>query len=125
MSENFGYDVTMTVGAAAVVATDLVKTPAAIVVTAAVTDDPCGVVMEGAAIGALARVRIFGICRVRAASAIAFGEPLQAAAAGEVDNHDGTTTQPIIGTALEAATAANDEILAFIGSHGFRAGFAA
>ena len=126
MSADFGYDITDTVGAVAVTQYDLVKTAGALVVSAAVTDDCIGVVQDGAAIGALVRVRIFGVTRVVAADdSISAFQDLSPAADGQVDGHAGTTTHPIVGMALEASAAQADEILAFIGFHSFRAGYAA
>lgn len=127
MSENqLKYDLSLTIGASAVEQYDLVKTPAACVVTAAATDDAVGIVQNGYAANATeAKVRVFGITKARAAGAITVGAPLVPAAAGEVDAHDGTTANPIVGVALEAAGAQGDEILIFLGIHALRAGFAA
>lgn len=127
MSEqNIGFDITLPVGAGALTAYQLVKTPAGVVQSAANTDDCIGVIQNGAAANdATCTVRIFGVTRVQVTAAVAVGASLMPGAAGQVTTHDGTSTKPIIGIALEAATAANDEILAFIGCAHMLAGPAA
>lgn len=103
------------VGASALAKTDLVKTPAALVVGAAATDTCIGIVEDGVAANAtVCPVCIFGITRARASAAITRGDLLEAAAAGEVATHSTTSTKPVVGIALEAATAANDEIEIFL-----------
>lgn len=127
MSTPFGYDITLPVGASALDRYKLVKTPAGVVVSAASTDDCIGVIQDGAAANATeATVRIFGVTRVLAHDgSITKGQPLVAAAAGRVDGWASTSTNPIIGIALEASAAQDDEILAFIGTPGMYAGEAA
>lgn len=103
------------VGATALTKYTLCKTPAAAVVSAAVTDDCFGIVQDGAAIGATASFCVFGKTKAIASDAIAAGAPLAAAAAGKVVTHDGTTANPIIGTALTAGGADGDEIEILLG----------
>ena len=104
---------TFTVGAAAVTQYQLVKTPAALVKGAASTDTCVGIVQDGYAIGAEAAVCLFGVTRAQASTTITRGDLLEAAAAGQVATHSTTSTKPVIGLALEAATAQNDEIEIF------------
>lgn len=114
---NFGYDITLPVGASALDRYKLVKTPGGVVVSAAVTDDCIGVIQDGASANATeATVRIFGVTRALAHDgSITKGQLLSANAAGRVDGHDGTTANPVIGFALEASSAQDDEILIFLG----------
>ena len=121
---NFQIVKSFTVGNAAVSQYDLVKTPAALVVGAAATDTCVGITQSGAAIGADVDVCIFGVTRATASAAITRGDLLEAAAAGEVATHSTTSTKPVIGVALEAATAQGDEIEIFLGPQ-FDAGPAA
>lgn len=118
--------VTVTVGASALTQFQLVKTPAAVVQSAAVTDDCCGIVLVGAAANETnVPLRYKGKTRAIAASGnITFLAPLSAAANGRVELHDGTTANPIIGIALQASTQAGDEIEIDLGGHALRAGFA-
>lgn len=111
---NFSIVKSFTVGAAAVAQYQLVKTPAALVEGAAATDTALGVVQSGAAIGADVDVCLFGVTRAIASAAITRGDLLEAAAAGEVALHSGTSTKPVVGIALEAATAQGDEIEIFL-----------
>lgn len=127
MAESFpNIDITLPVGASALTQYELVKTVGGVVVSAAATDDCLGVVQNGADANADGvTVRIFGVSRIVAHGAITKGAGLVPAAAGRIDEHDGTTANPIVGIALEAATAQDDEILAFIGGPHMLAGPAA
>ena len=79
---DFGYDVNCTVGAAALTQFQLVKTPTAIVQSAADTDDCFGVVQNGADASATeCKVRVFGVTYVIAGAAIAKGAALMPTAA--------------------------------------------
>ena len=66
-----------------------------------------------AAAGDSVRVRIFGLSRVKASTTISKGDKINSAAATGLIAIAGTT-EIALGTALEAAGAANDEITAFI-----------
>lgn len=112
MSEQNSGKVTITdtVGAAALTKYELVKTPGALVVCAAATDDCVGIVEDGYAIGAQARVVLQGLTKARASTTITKGDVLEAAADGEVATHSTTSTKPVIGRALESATAQGDFI---------------
>lgn len=121
-----GYNVSFPGGSAAIAQYAFVKTPAAVVVTAAATDGALGVVQDSVDANATqVNVRVHGETRVIASAAIAKGAALMLAAGGKVATHDGTSTKPVVGLAAQAATADGDEILAFIGSHAFLAGPAA
>ncbi len=112
---NFKIVKTFPVGASAIAKTDLVKTPAALVVGAAATDTCIGIAENGYDANATeAEICIFGITRARASAAITKGDLLEAAAAGEVATHSTTSTKPVVGLALETAGAANDEIEIFL-----------
>lgn len=99
-----------TVGAAALTKYLCVKTPGALVVGAAATDDLVGIVQDGAAIGATVLVCVQGVTKAVASAAIAKNALLAAAADGKIVTHAGTSTHPIIGRALEAAGADGDII---------------
>lgn len=118
---DFGYDITLPVGASALDQFKLVKTPGAVVVSAATTDDCVGIIQDGAdASATAAKVRVFGITKALAHDgSITKGQLLSANAAGRVDGHSGTSTEPIIGIALEASAAQDDEILIFLVPGGF------
>lgn len=120
-SADFGYDVTFPVGASALAQFKLVKTPGGLVVGADAADDCLGIVQNGYdASAAEANVRVFGVTYALAHDgSIAKGDLLEAAAAGRVDTHQGTSTDPIIGIALEASGAQDDEILIFLVPGGF------
>ena len=100
------------VGAAALKKGHVVKlTASLLVITAAATDDPIGVMLEDAAIGqAEALVCVGGRCDVLVESGVTDGEPLQVTTAGRADTHDGTTTQPVLGVARGTSTA-QDELI--------------
>lgn len=108
---------TFVAGAAALTKGKLVKTPAAVVVTAVSTDDYVGVVEDGCDASATeCNVCLQGITRVEAHdAAIAKGDLLEAAAAGRVDTHSTTSTKPVVGMALEASNSQGHliEILLF------------
>lgn len=118
---DFGYDLTLPVGASALDQFKLVKTPGGVVVSAATSDDCIGVIQDGAdASATAARVRVFGVTYALAHDgSITKGQLLMANAAGRVDGHDGTSTNPTIGVALEASGAQDDEILIFLVPGGF------
>lgn len=104
---------TYVVGAAALTQYQLVKTPAAIVEGAADTDDCIGIVQNGYAANATtALVQIgegetFGIAHD---GSIVAGELLEAAAAGRLDTHSGTSTKPVVARALSSSGAQDDII---------------
>lgn len=108
---------TLPAGASALSQYALVKTPAGVVVSAAVTDDCIGVVQNGADADATeVEVCLFGKTRAIAHDGnISKGDLLMAEASGRVDGHDGTTANPVIGVALEDSNAQDDEILIFLG----------
>ena len=108
MADNGSYQ-TFTTGAA-VVAGDLLITPAACVKSTGVTVEAFGVAMDGAASGADVLVCTFGRCKVRASAAIAIGAKLMPAADGEVTTHDDDAASVHIGHAASAAGAANDTL---------------
>lgn len=111
MKGNFTITRTFPGGGSALNQYDLVKTPGGAVVSAAATDDCFGITQNGYDANATeVEVCVFGLTRATASAAISKGDYLMAAAAGEVATHDGTSTKPYIGTALEAATAQGDEI---------------
>lgn len=107
---------TFQVGASALTVGKLVKTPAALVVAAAATDTAIGVVEDGYDANATeAAVCLFGVCRIEAHDgSVVKGELLEAAAAGRVDTHDGTSTKPVVGMALESSNAQGDLIEIFL-----------
>ncbi len=106
---------TFPVGAGALAQYDAVKTPAALVVGAAATDTLIGIVQDGADANATSvAVCIFGITRAVAHAAITKGDLLEAAAAGRLATHSTTSTKPVVGVALETATAQDDEIEIFL-----------
>ena len=109
MADNGSY-ATFTVGAAAIVAGDLLITPAAAVVSTGVTVEPFGVAMDGAAISGTVNVCMSGRCKARASAAIVIGAKLMPAAAGEVTTHDDDAASVHIGYAMSAAGAANDTL---------------
>jgi hypothetical protein len=94
---------TATVGAAAVGQFILVKTPAAVVVSAADTDVCYGITQESGAIGASISVGIHGPTRATGSAAIAKGAKLAPDAAGKVKTAQ--AADQVIGEALEACTA--------------------
>lgn len=120
---DFGYDVTFPVGASALAQFKLVKTPAALVVGADAADDCIGIVQNGYdASAAEANVRIFGVTYALAHDgSISKGDLLECAAAGRVDTYAGTSSDVIIGMALEDSSAQDDEILIFLFNQGFGA----
>lgn len=101
------------VGASALTQYQLVKTPGGLVEGAASTDDCIGIVQNGYAANATnALVQIgegetFGIAHD---GDITAGDLLEAAAAGRLDTHSGTSTKPVIARALEDSSAQDDEI---------------
>lgn len=101
------------VGASALTQYQLVKTPGGLVEGAASTDDCLGIVQNGydanATAGAvlIGEAETFGIAHD---GDIAAGELLEAAAAGRLDTHSGTSTKPVIARALEASGAQDDII---------------
>jgi len=101
-------DDTFTVGATALVQFQAVKTPAALVVTAADTDVALGIVQSGFAIGASARVRTSGPSFAIADAAIAKGVKVCATAAGRVKT--AVTGDLVFGYTREAAGAQGDLI---------------
>jgi hypothetical protein len=105
------YVATETVGAAALNQFQLVKTPGAVVVSAADTDIVIGVIQSGAAIGATAAVVKFGETKVLASGVIANGARVCPDSAGRVKA--AVTGDMVCGFALEAAGAAGDEITIF------------
>lgn len=104
------------VGAGALTKGLLVKTPAALVVGAASTDTCVGIIEDAADAAATnVAVTLFGITRANAHDgSIARGDLLEAAAAGRVDTHSGTSTKPVVGIALEASSAQDDLIEIFL-----------
>ena len=98
------------VGAAALSRFALCKTPGAAVVTAAATDEPFGIVQDGAAIGESALFCFSGHTKAIASAAISKGDVLMPAASGRVATHDDGATSVKVAVALTAATAAGDEI---------------
>lgn len=78
--------------------------------TTAATDSPYGVTLDGAASGDPVSVCVFGKCRAQASGTISLGDPLMPATSGQVATYDGADGSVLCGFALEAATAANDEI---------------
>lgn len=102
-------DDTFTVGATALVQFQAVKTPAALVVTAADTDVALGIVQSGFAIGSTAaRVRTKGPSFAIADAAIAKGVKVCATAAGRVKT--AVTGDLVFGYTREAAGAQGDLI---------------
>lgn len=83
-----------------------------LVVTAAKTDAVFGVNIENsiAATDLPIAVEHSGIVKAIASTTISLGAQLMAAADGKVITHDASSGTPYIGKALEAATAANQEI---------------
>lgn len=106
-----GQDLTMTVGATAVVGGNLVKVSAAntVIPTTAAGVDWLGVATQDAAIGAKVGVTSGGVQELVASAAIAAGATVMAAAAGKVATGPGTVGQTV-GLALTAAAADNDKI---------------
>lgn len=103
---------TFPVGASALTQYQLVKTPAALVEGAAATDTAVGIVQNGYDANATeAAVMLEGETRGIAHAAITKGDLLEAAAAGRLATHSTTSTKPVVGRALRAATAQDDEIL--------------
>jgi hypothetical protein len=104
---------TYPVGASAITQFQLVKTPGGLVEGAASTDDCLGIVQNGYAANATeAAVQIgdgetFGIAHD---GDINDGDLLEAAAAGRLDTHSGTSTKPVIARALQDSSAAGDFI---------------
>lgn len=84
----------------------LVKTPAALVVSAADTDVCVGVTQSGAAVGAQAEVCIFGETKAIASGAITKGARLAPDAGGKVKV--AAPGDLVIGVARSAAGANND-----------------
>ena len=101
-------DDTFTVGATALTQFVAVKTPAALVVTAADTDVALGIVQSGFAIGASGRVRTSGPSKAIAAAGIAKGVKVCATAAGQVKT--AVTGDLVFGYTREAAGAQGDII---------------
>lgn len=109
MADNGSYK-TFTVGAAAIVAGDLLITPAAAVVSTGVTVEPFGVAMDAAAANGTVLCCTMGRCKARAGAAISAGVKLSPTTTGEVILHDDQATTVHIGTSITAAAAANDTI---------------
>lgn len=107
---------TFPVGASALTRGKMVDTATGLVVTTAATDTALGVMEDGAAANATeGNVCLFGITRVEAHDAdIAKGDLLELAAAGRVDTHDGTSTKPVVGLALEDANSQGHLIEIFL-----------
>jgi hypothetical protein len=92
-----------TVGAAALADPYLlVKTPAAVVISAAASDAVLGVAQDSAGNGDQVPVALAGVTKAVAGAAINKGAVIQPAAAGKVITQ--TSTNPKIGIALEAAS---------------------
>jgi hypothetical protein len=101
---------TFTVGASALTKYQLCKTPSAAVVTAAVTDEPFGVIQDGASATGTALFITSGKTKAVASAAIAIGAELMPGASGRVTTHDNDAASVKIGQALQAASAAGDII---------------
>lgn len=101
------------IGASAVTRFELVKTAGALVVTAANTDIPVGVVQDGyAATAADAAVCVFGETFAVAGAAVTQYAPISPTSSGEVIDHAGSQTR--IGIALDAAAAQGDIFRIFL-----------
>ena len=97
------------VGAVALTQYSAVKTPAALVVTAADTDVAVGIVQDGAAISqASVNVATSGISKAIAAAAIAKGIKVCATASGQIKT--AVTGDLVFGETREAAGAQGDII---------------
>jgi hypothetical protein len=104
---NNGFTITVPVGASALERFVLVKTIAGVVVTAANTDIPLGVVQDAAAANdASATIVISGPTLVQAGAAVSKGDIVSPTSAGECISHAGSQTR--IGFAMEAAAAQGD-----------------
>lgn len=101
-----GDNLTMTVGATAVLGGQLVKLSGnrTVIPTAAVTDRPVGVALHDAAIGAQVTVACEGVWPLKAAGAIAAGDTLTPGAVAGTVSTDVTTidAMSLVGIALEA-----------------------
>ena len=100
----------MIVGTGGVVRNTLVKLSSATVVTAGAGEDSIGVALDTVAVGGYVTVKLWsapGTFCINAAGAVTSGAAVYAAASGYVDD---TVAGEKIGTALEAATAAGDDI---------------
>ena len=104
-------------GAAAISVYRLVKLNAGVVeVSAAATDACFGFLQSGVEANAeKALVSIDGRSFGVASGVIAAGDLLEAGADGKIAVHSGASTNPIVGRALEAATADGDYIELLIG----------
>lgn len=104
------------VGASALNKGEMVDTATGLVVTTAATDTALGVMESDAEANATAgEVCLFGITHVEAHDGdIAVGDLLELAAAGRVDTHDGSTGNPVVGVALQAANAQGHLIEVFL-----------
>lgn len=107
-----GTDITLTVGATAVVAGNLVKVSAAktVIPTTAAGTDWLGVATMDGAIGAKVGVTSGGVQELVASAAIAAGAMVIPAAAGKVATGGAATVGQNIGIALTAAAADGDKI---------------
>lgn len=108
-----GKDITLTVGATAVVGGNLVALSAAntVIPTAASTAAWVGVATTDAAVGARVGVTSGGVQELVAAGAIAVGANVIPAAAGKVATIGAETVYPrVVGVAMTAAAADGDKI---------------
>lgn len=87
-----------------------------LVVTEAKTDATFGINTENSILATdlPIAVEVSGLVKAIASAAISLGALLMAAADGKVITHDASSGTPIIGKAVEAATAANQEIMVLL-----------
>lgn len=118
MSNQNNYIITTTVGAAALSQFVCVKTPAAAVVTTAITETAWGIAQDSAAIGGTVGVQVGGVSKAvvdGSGTAIALGDLLSPGANGKLVKHDGGVGTKYFAEALGASSADGDiiEVLIF------------